>query len=115
MRATASEPIHLGGGPRTASYRVAVDRDGAQHDDAVGVSRTRSVTPGGTPRTAGRGARLDVSRPMLRWRWSSALMDSVELLALVWSIPLAMLLVGAPIALAIALLVWLGRLALSAF
>jgi hypothetical protein len=48
-----------------------------------------------------------------RW-WRTVLMDSVQLLALVWSVPLAMLLVGAPIALAIALLVWLGRFALSA-
>ena len=42
-------------------------------------------------------------------------MDGVHLLAVVWSVPLAVLLVGAPIALAIAVLLRLGRLALSAF
>jgi hypothetical protein len=41
--------------------------------------------------------------------------DAVELLAVVWTIPLAILLVGAPIALAAALLLWLARLARSAF
>jgi hypothetical protein len=41
--------------------------------------------------------------------------DTVELLAVVWTVPLAILLVGAPIALAIALLLWLARLARSAF
>jgi hypothetical protein len=41
--------------------------------------------------------------------------DAVSLLALVWTIPLAILLVGAPLALAVALMLWLARLARSAF
>lgn len=41
-------------------------------------------------------------------------MDGVRLLGVVLSVPLAVLVVGAPIALALALLLWLGRLALSA-
>jgi hypothetical protein len=85
MTATASEPIHPGS-PGAAPHRVARDRDGAHHDDAVEL-----------------------------WRWSSVLMGSVELLAVVWSVPLAVLLVGSPIALTIVLLLWLGRLALNAF
>lgn len=93
MTATASEPIHLG---------------------RARASAPSSVTPGGTPRIAGRGERLHVGRTKGLWRWKTVFMDSLELLALVWSIPLAMLAVGTPIALAIALLVWLGRLALSA-
>lgn len=56
-----------------------------------------------------------MSRPTLPWRWSTALADSVALLAVVWSIPLAVLVVGAPIALAITLALWLGRFALGAF
>jgi hypothetical protein len=48
-------------------------------------------------------------------RWKTVLMDSFELLGLVLSVPVAVLLVGAPIALAIALLLWLGRLTLRAF
>jgi hypothetical protein len=37
------------------------------------------------------------------------------LLAVVWSLPLAMLGIGSAIALTIALLLWLGRLALRMF
>ena len=37
------------------------------------------------------------------------LRDAVSLLAMVWSVPLAILLVGTPIALVLAALVWLGR------
>lgn len=91
MIATASQPIRLGSNPRTAQYRVE---------------------PNGI---AGRDEGLDVSRPTLPWRWSTALADSVALLAVVWSIPLAVLIVGAPIALAITLALWLGRSALGAF
>lgn len=94
MIATASQPIRLGSNPRTAQYRVAGPEP---------------------PRTAGRGEGLDISRPTLPWRWSTALTDSVALLAVVWSIPLAVLVVGTPIALAITLVLWFGRFALSAF
>jgi hypothetical protein len=47
--------------------------------------------------------------------WRSALADGVALLALAWTIPFAILLVGMPVALTIALLLWIGRLALNAF
>ena len=102
MTATASAPIHPGSSPLAAWYSAAVDREGVDRGDAAGVSAARSIS-------------LDVSRPMLRWRWSTVLMDAVDLLAVVLSVPLAVLLVGAPIALTIALLIWLGRLALNAF
>jgi hypothetical protein len=113
MTATASDPIHLGIGPRPPSYRIDVNRAGAYHD--AGGPGSARVSASGLPRSAAGGARLDVARAMQprRW-WRTVVMDSVQLLALVWSVPLAMLLVGAPIALALALLVWLGRLALSA-
>jgi hypothetical protein len=48
------------------------------------------------------------------WQWTTVLTDSIGLLALIWSIPLAMALVGTPIAAAIALVLWLYRLAFSA-
>jgi hypothetical protein len=38
-------------------------------------------------------------------------MDGIQLLGLVLSVPIAILLVGAPVALAIAFLLWLARLA----
>jgi hypothetical protein len=44
-------------------------------------------------------------------RWTTGLMDALQLLGLVLSVPIAILLVGAPIAMAIALLLWLARLA----
>jgi hypothetical protein len=42
-------------------------------------------------------------------RWRRALADAAALLGVVWMVPVGILLVGAPIALAIALLLWLGR------
>lgn len=41
--------------------------------------------------------------------------DAAALLALVFFIPFAILLVGTPVALLIALLLWLGRMASGAF
>jgi hypothetical protein len=43
------------------------------------------------------------------------LRDTVDLLTVVMSIPLAILVVGTPIALAIAILLWIGRFARSLF
>jgi len=47
-------------------------------------------------------------------RWTTGLMDALQLLGLVLSVPIAILLVGAPVALAIACLLWLARLAWGA-
>ena len=87
MRATASEAVHLGIGSRLTRPGAVVERAEA------GVYVNGRIRP---------------------WRWTTVLTDSVGLLGLVWSIPLAMALVGTPIALAIALLLWLCRLAFSA-
>jgi hypothetical protein len=48
-------------------------------------------------------------------RWRIAVSDAVGLLAVVWVVPVAILAVGAPIALAGALAVWIGRLVRHAF
>ena len=53
--------------------------------------------------------------PLRPWRWTSVLLASVELLAVVWSLPFVILLIGIPIALAVALVHWVGRYALSLF
>jgi hypothetical protein len=92
MTATVSESIHI---PRATWYRAP-------------VKDVKNVESGGV---SGEG----VDRARLPWRWRTALTDCVALLALAWSIPFAILLVGTPVALAIVLLLWLGRLALSAF
>jgi hypothetical protein len=42
-------------------------------------------------------------------------MDSVSLAAVALSVPLVVLVVGTPIALAVVVMLWSGRLALSAF
>ena len=42
--------------------------------------------------------------------WATGMMDAIQLLGVAVSVPIAMLLVGAPIARAIALLLWLGRM-----
>ena len=44
-------------------------------------------------------------------RWTTGLMDALQLLGLVLSVPIAILLVGAPVALTVAFLLWLARLA----
>jgi hypothetical protein len=43
-------------------------------------------------------------------RWTTGLMDAIHLLGVAVSVPIAVLLVGAPIALAIALLLWIARM-----
>jgi hypothetical protein len=48
-------------------------------------------------------------------RWKTALGDAANLLAVVWMIPLAILLVGAPLVLTLAVLLWVGRLVRAAF
>lgn len=58
---------------------------------------------------------VNVSRPAARWGVRAALADGADLLALAWGLPVAILVVGAPLALAVAVLLWLGRLALGAF
>ena len=109
MTARASAPIHLGTHP-AAWDRVAIDQGKAHSDDAV-INRTRAVTPSGRVRAIGRDD-LDVSVSL--WSWST-LLDGVMLLGVVWSVPVAILVVGTPVALAIAFLLWLVRLARGAF
>jgi hypothetical protein len=87
MAATVSESIRI---PRPTWYRAPVK---VVERGAIGGERATSAG--------------------LRWR--TALTDGVALLALAWSIPFAILLVGTPVALTIAFVLWLGRLALSAF
>ena len=89
MTATVSETIHI---PRPTWYRTPV-----KNVESGGVSSGR----------VDRANRLGV--------WRSALADGVALLALAWTIPFAILLVGTPVALTIALLLWIGRLVLNAF
>ena len=70
---------------------------------AVALSgRVRAISPND----------LDVS--FSRWSWST-IMDGGILLGVVWSLPVAVLVVGTPVALAIAFMLWLVRLALGAF
>ena len=53
---------------------------------------------------------VDVSRPVTPWQWRSMLLAPIELLALAWSVPVLMVLVIAPIGLALAVALWVGRL-----
>ena len=91
MAATVSESIHS---PRPTWYRAPVESVKNVESGGIGSGRVdHATTPG----------------------WRTALTDGVALLALAWTIPFAILLVGAPVALTIALLLWVGRLALNAF
>lgn len=109
MPVTASEPIHLGTRP-AAWNRAALHEDGGRSDAAV--SRTRTVTLSAGARAPGRIEDIDITSPLVSW---STLMDGVTLLGVLWSIPLAVLVVGTPIVLTIAFVLWLVRLALTAF
>ena len=91
MQATASLPIRLDAGYRTPVAAAAPRR--------------------AAPQTAG----LSVSRAIVPWRWRTAGMDALELIAVVWSLPFVIVAIGAPLALAVAALVWLGRWTLGAF
>jgi hypothetical protein len=53
---------------------------------------------------------VDVSRPSTPWSWRAVLLAPFELLVVAWSVPVLILLIAAPIGLAIAALLWLGRL-----
>ena len=88
--------------------RVAIDQGGVRSDKAV-LNRTRAVTLSGRVRAISR------DQPVFSlWSWST-LMDGLMLLGIVWSIPVAVLVVGTPVALGVAFLLWLVRLALGAF
>lgn len=58
---------------------------------------------------------VNVSRPAARWGVGSAFADAGDLLALAWGLPLAILVVGTPVALAITLAIWIVRMARGAF
>ena len=53
---------------------------------------------------------VDVSRPSTTWSWRAVLLAPLELLVVAWSVPVVILLIAAPIGLAIAALLWFGRL-----
>jgi hypothetical protein len=46
----------------------------------------------------------------IRTRWPTAIADVMALVAIVWTVPLAILVVGAPLALLLAAGVWVARL-----
>jgi hypothetical protein len=53
---------------------------------------------------------VDVSRPSTPWSWRAVLLAPFELLVVAWSVPVVILLIAAPIGLAIGVFLWLGRL-----
>jgi hypothetical protein len=108
MPAIASDPIHLGSHPATWN-RVAAREDGVQ-SDAV-LSPARPVTPSGRVRAVEERDDADVTSALLSW---ATVIDGVTLLGVVWSFAVAVLVVGIPIALTIAFLLWVVRLALAA-
>ena len=90
----------------------------------VQLLRPRAADIGTAAQQAKRGAQagfvvpdyvVDVSRPVVPWRWTSVLLTAVELLAVAWSIPVIILAVGSPIILAVALIYWIGRFVLNYF
>ena len=48
-------------------------------------------------------------------RLSAPLIGALELLVIAWSIPVAIVLIGAPLALTVVFLLWAGRAAAHAF
>jgi hypothetical protein len=93
MFATASVPIHLDDRFRTPLAGVA------------------AAAPPHAPYATG----LNVTRPAVRWRWRTAIVDAIELVGLVWSLPFVIVAIGTPLALAMLGVLWLARWALAAF
>ena len=58
---------------------------------------------------------IGVNRGDPSWRWHTPLQDGLWLVGVVWTLPLAVLVIGMPVAIAIVLLLWAGRSALGAF
>jgi hypothetical protein len=94
MSASASLPIHL-------DARVRAPLTGA------GVTATYPLAP----QTKG----LNVSRPIVPWRWSTAIVSAIELVGVVWSLPFVIIAIGAPVAFVMVALLWLVRSTLGAF
>jgi hypothetical protein len=49
------------------------------------------------------------TRRRARAQWTTGFMDAIQLFGVVMIVPIAILLVGAPVALAIALVLWIAR------
>lgn len=90
----------------TASLPIDLDRVRAP----VAAVAARPPHPIARPTTG-----LNVSRPIVPWRWRTAIGGAAELTAVVWSIPIVIVAIGAPVALAIVVLLRLARWALGAF
>jgi hypothetical protein len=56
---------------------------------------------------------INISRPVVPWRWRDVFLSPLELLALTWSVPLLVLLALLPFGLVIAGAVRLGRMILG--
>jgi hypothetical protein len=74
----------------------------------------------GTKQAVGAGTRfpdyiVDVSRPIQPWNWTTVLLAPLQLLAVVWSVPFVILMVGIPFVFAVSLIYRVGRLLLSYF
>lgn len=93
MASTYSEPIHL---------RRALSPAGVP---ALDLAPVASLHAGRTTQTVVSGA----------GRAGGLLANGISLLALVWGLPFAVLLVGTPVALTIVFLLWLARSATSLF
>jgi hypothetical protein len=77
---------------------------------AVGQEMARDIGPHQLLTPGYSTSVKDVSRPVRPWRWTSVLLAPVELLALAWSVPVLILFVMVPIGLALASVLWVGRL-----
>ena len=112
----------------TASASLGFDRSAAGWAMALGVLLVAATVAANTirrphpllvtrriPENLGRPLTtpsyvVDVSRPSMPWSWRAVLLAPIELLMVAWSVPVVILLIAAPIGLAIAALLWLGRL-----
>ena len=68
--------------------------------------------PAGRPGVVLPSYAIDVSRPAVPFQWTSVPRMAGELLAVVWSVPLAVLLLMVPVGLVVAGVLWLGRVIL---
>jgi hypothetical protein len=62
------------------------------------------------PENLGRPVTTPSYVPSPPWSWRAVLLAPLELLVVAWSVPVVILLIAAPIGLAMAAVLWLGRL-----
>jgi len=81
----------------------------ATAQQATDLTVAADLRPPRVPAGASPAYVIDVSRPVLPFRWSRLVLAPIELLALAWSVPVFITVLMLPVGLALAAAFWVGR------